>query len=155
MTDTFSKDYNDIIQLENAIKSDIKIRKAMDNKDANTFKVWLLYLKQTEEKIRKALENFKKQQSVLNTTYTSKYSNKGSVNLPEKEINRRINQILELENHYNEMKSTYDSILDNKYKYQGDPNKLNFNNYQESEEQKKMSTGESLNLYKSKLKSIF
>jgi hypothetical protein len=53
------------------------------------------------------------------------------------------------------MKSTYDSILDNKYKYQGDPNKLNFNNYQESEEQKKMSTGESLNLYKSKLKSRF
>jgi len=142
MADSFSKDYNEIVVLEKQIQNDLKYRKAMDNKDPETFKL--------EEKIRKAIENLRKQQSILNTTYTAKYSSK-KVDLPEKEINRRINSIRDLEQSCNNMKSTYDSILDNKYRYQGDPNKLNFSNYKEIEDHKNLTNSELLSLQKKKI----
>ncbi len=39
MTDTFSKDLNEILEVEKTIKNEIKVRKGMDNKDQKTFYV--------------------------------------------------------------------------------------------------------------------
>ncbi len=50
------------------------------------------------------------------------------------------------------MRATYDQILDNKYKYQGDPNKLNFGNYEEKEDHKNLTNSELLALQQGKLK---
>jgi len=44
-TDSFSKDFNEIKELEKVIQNDIKARKAMDNKDQKTLYVLFLVKK--------------------------------------------------------------------------------------------------------------
>ena len=53
------------------------------------------------------------------------------------------------------MKSNYDTIIDSKYKYQGDPSKLNFENYNENDEMRKLSNSELLALQQKKLESKY
>lgn len=51
------------------------------------------------------------------------------------------------------MRTIYESILEAKYKYQGDVNKMKLENYVEPEEQKGLSNSDSFALQQTKLKS--
>ena len=104
--------YNNFLQelksIERSIQNDLKELKINAGNNVNTFN--------TENSIRKSLENYLNKLTKSQEEYTRNIKDiKFSV--PEKEYNRRVNEMQDLKSNYNSLKSNYDSVLDVKYKY--------------------------------------
>jgi beta-glucosidase-like glycosyl hydrolase len=107
-----SESYNNFIQdlksIEKTIQSDLKELKINAGTNVNTFN--------TENSVRKGLDNYLNKVNKARDDY-----NKNSMDIkytvPEKEYNRRVNDILELKNNYDRMKGAFDAFIDMKYKY--------------------------------------
>lgn len=106
--ETYNYFIQDLKSIEKTIQSDLKELKINAGTNVNTFN--------TENSVRKGLENYL---SKVNKTYDDYKKNSTDIKytIPEREYSRRVNEILELKNNYERIKSEFDSFLDIKYKY--------------------------------------
>lgn len=106
--ETYNYFIQDLKSIEKTIQGDLKELKINAGTNVNTFN--------TENSVRKGLENYLSKVNKTNDDY-KKNSMDIKYTIPEREYTRRVNEILELKNNYERIKSEFDSFLDIKYKY--------------------------------------
>jgi hypothetical protein len=106
--DAYNNQLSELKALERAIQADLKELKINSGNSVNTFN--------TENSCRKNLTNYLNKVNTLKEDY-EKNVKEIKFSIPEKEYNRRINEIQKLKSNHDEMKSTYDSLIDMKYKF--------------------------------------
>jgi acyl-CoA hydrolase len=94
--------------IERSIQSDLKELKINSGNNVNTVNV--------ENSCRKSLTNYVNKISKIKEDY-EKNTKEIKYSVPEKEYNRRLNEILGLKSNYEEMKNSFESLVDLKYKY--------------------------------------
>lgn len=107
-SDSYNTTLTELKGIDRVIQNDIKEFKINSSTSVNTFNI--------ENSIRKNLENYFNKLNKLNDEYDNN-SNTIKKNIPDREFNRRHNEIQDLFTIYNKNKSTYDGILDIKYGY--------------------------------------
>jgi len=107
-SDSYNNTLNELKSIERSLQADMKELKINSGTNVNTFN--------TENSIRKLLENYLNKINKLSDDY-NKNTKEIKKTVPEKEFNRRINEISDLKSNYDRIKSSYESILDAKYKY--------------------------------------
>jgi hypothetical protein len=104
--------YNNFLQelktIEKMLKSDLKELKINSGNNVNTVN--------TENSIRKNLDSYMNNLNKTRADYTSN-ANEIKKTIPEKEYNRRVNEIVDLNSNVLGIKSEYEGVISNKYKY--------------------------------------
>ena len=106
--EAYNNSLNELKSIERLIQADLKELKINSGNNANTFN--------TENSCSKNLNNYQLKISKLKEDYERNVK-EIKFSIPEKEYNRRINEIQGLKSNYEELKSSYDSLIDLKYKY--------------------------------------
>jgi len=104
--------YNNFLQelktIEKLLKSDLKELKINSGNNVNTVNI--------ENSIRKNLDSYMNNLNKTRADYTGN-ANEIKKTIPEREYNRRINEIVDLNSNVLAMKSEYEGVISNKYKY--------------------------------------
>lgn len=102
--DLYSTQLQEIKNVERSIQTGMKNLK--DNVNGNT--------SLSEQQVKKSLDSFS---SKINKVEEEYKGGKIKYSLPEKEYNRRLNEIQELKQVYDKLNASYEGFVDNKYKY--------------------------------------
>jgi hypothetical protein len=110
-SDTYNASVQDIKAVEKSIQNDLKELKSQIDTTNNTYNV--------ENSIRKALDRYLSMYTKLNEEYTKKSGKTSGYlsMLPDKEYNRRVNEIQEIKITIDRLKTNYEGLLDSKYKF--------------------------------------
>jgi hypothetical protein len=106
--EAYNNHLNELKSIERTIQADLKELKINSGNSVNTFNI--------ENSCRKNLTNYFNKVNTLKEDYDKNVKEIKFI-IPEKEYNRRINEILKFKTNHDEMKSSYDSLIDMKYKY--------------------------------------
>jgi len=107
-SDTYNAFLQELKTIERSLQSDLKELKINAGTNVNTFN--------TENSIRKNLESYSSKINKVQEEYTKKAKDI-KYTIPEREYNRRMNEINDLRINYDRIKSEYDGLVDMKYKY--------------------------------------
>ena len=107
-SDTYNNFLQELKGVEKMIQNDLKELRINVGNNVNT--------SNTENSIKKNLDNYVGKINQFHDDYARNVKDiKFSV--PEREYNRRVNEVQELKNNYDRMKGQYEGLLDTKYKY--------------------------------------
>ena len=106
--EAFDTALSEVRMIEKNIQNNLKEFKNIINSNTNSFTI--------ENSIRKGLDRYLTNFNKLNDEYVK--NNKATKNaLPDKEFNRRINEIQELRMVYDKLKNTFEEFCGQKYQY--------------------------------------
>jgi hypothetical protein len=107
-TDTYPDIYQELKSLEKTIQNELREFKQLASSNTNTFSI--------ENSLRKNLDAYSNKLNKLNEDYL-KSSKEIKYIIPEREYNRRLNEIQDLKTNFFKIKESYDNLIDNKYRY--------------------------------------
>jgi len=108
MADTYPDTYLELKSLEKSLQSELRDFKQAATTNVNTFNI--------ENSLRKNFDSYTNKLTKLNEDYL-KNSKEIKYIIPEREYNRRLNEIEELKSNLAKLKESYDNLIDNKYRY--------------------------------------
>jgi len=109
--DTYPDICQELKSLEKTIQNELREFKQLATSNTNTFSV--------ENSLRKNLDAYSNKLNKLNEDYL-KSSKEIKYIIPEREYNRRLNEIQDLKTNFSKIKEGYDNLIDNKYRYVND-----------------------------------
>ncbi len=107
-TDPYSDILQELKSIEKSIQNELREFKQIGNSNSNTFSL--------ENTLRKNLDSYSNKITKLNDDYI-KNSKDIKYIIPEREYNRRLNEIQDLKTNFSKYKESYDNLIDNKYKF--------------------------------------
>ena len=106
--DTYPDIYQELKSLEKTIQNELREFKQLATSNTNTFSI--------ENSLRKNFDAYSNKLNKLNEDYL-KNSKEIKYIIPEREYNRRLNEIQDIKTNFSKIKESYDNLIDNKYRY--------------------------------------
>lgn len=107
LTDTYDHSVEELKNFEKTIRGNLKELKNNIDTSQNTFS--------SENTIRRNLDSYHGKWTSFNSEYTKSKIAKNA--LPEKEFNRRLNEIQQLKDNFDKVNREYEDALNSKYKF--------------------------------------